>query len=45
MSKFKPGNFLDQIDIPKDLRDKFSKEDLPQVSAELRHLLSMSYPR
>ena len=39
MSKFKPGNFLDQIDIPKDLRDKFSKEDLPQVSAELRQFI------
>ncbi len=39
MSKFKPGNFLDQIDFPKDLRDKFSKEDLPQVSAELRQFI------
>ena len=39
MSKFKPGNFLDQIDVPKDLRDKFSMEDLPQVSAEVRQYI------
>ena len=39
MSKFKPGNFLDQIDVPKDLRDNFSIEDLPQVSAEVRQYI------
>ena len=39
MSKYKPGNFLDQIDVPKDLRDKFSMEDLPQVSAEVRQYI------
>jgi len=39
MSKYKPGNFLDQIDVPKDLRDKFSIEDLPQVSAEVRQYI------
>ena len=39
MSKFKPGTFLDQIDIPKDLRDKFCLEDLPQVSAEVRQYI------
>jgi 1-deoxy-D-xylulose-5-phosphate synthase len=39
MSKFKPGNFLDQIDVPKDLRDKFSVEDLPQVSKEVRQYI------
>ena len=39
MSKFNPGTFLDQIDIPKDLRDKFCLEDLPQVSAEVRQYI------
>ena len=39
MSKFKPGTFLDQIDVPKDLRDNFSIEDLPQVSAEVRQYI------
>ena len=39
MSKYKPGNFLDQIDVPKDLRDKFSIDDLPQVSAEVRQYI------
>ncbi|MAA58290.1 MAG: 1-deoxy-D-xylulose-5-phosphate synthase [Cryomorphaceae bacterium] len=39
MSKYKPGNFLDQIHVPKDLRDKFSMEDLPQVSAEVRQYI------
>ncbi len=39
MSKYKPGNFLDQIDVPKDLRDKFSIDDLPQISAEVRQYI------
>ena len=39
MSKYKPGNFLDQIDVPKDLRDKFSIDDLPQVSTEVRQYI------
>jgi 1-deoxy-D-xylulose-5-phosphate synthase len=39
MTQFKPGSFLDQIDIPQDLRDKFSLEDLPQVSAEVRQYI------
>jgi 1-deoxy-D-xylulose-5-phosphate synthase len=39
MTQFKPGSFLDQIDIPQDLRAKFSLEDLPQVSAEVRQYI------
>lgn len=39
MSEYKAGPFLDQIDIPKDLREKFSVDDLPQVSEELRQYI------
>lgn len=39
MSDFKAGTLLNQIEFPKDLRDKFSIEDLPQVSAELRQYI------
>jgi 1-deoxy-D-xylulose-5-phosphate synthase len=39
MSDFQAGPYLKQIDIPKDLRDKFSVEDLPQVSDELRQYI------
>jgi len=39
MTQFKPGSFLDQIDIPQDLRAKFSLKDLPQVSAEVRQYI------
>ncbi|TNE56084.1 MAG: 1-deoxy-D-xylulose-5-phosphate synthase [Bacteroidetes bacterium] len=36
MSKYQAGPFLDQIEFPKDLREKFNQEDLPQVADELR---------
>jgi 1-deoxy-D-xylulose-5-phosphate synthase len=39
MSKYKAGPFLEQIEIPKDLRDKFIIDDLPQVSDELRQYI------
>ena len=39
MSQFKAGNFLDQIEIPEDLRTKFSLKDLPQVSEEVRQYI------
>ncbi len=39
MSKYKAGPFLEQIEYPKDLRDKFSIDDLPQVSDELRQYI------
>ncbi len=38
-SPFKAGPFLSQIEYPKDLRDKFTIEDLPQVSDELRDFI------
>ena len=39
MSKYIPGPFLEKIDIPKDLREKFETEQLPQVSNELRQYI------
>jgi 1-deoxy-D-xylulose-5-phosphate synthase len=33
---YQAGPLLSQIDLPKDLRDKFKTEDLPQISTELR---------
>ena len=39
MSKIKIGQNLQQIDFPKDLREKFTIHDLPQISAELRNYL------
>ena len=36
MSTYQAGPFLSQIEIPSDLRHKFSVADLPQVSDELR---------
>lgn len=36
MNPYTPGQFLQQIDIPKDLRDKFTLEQLPEVSKDLR---------
>lgn len=38
-SPFKAGEFLSQIEIPKDLRDKFDVEQLPQVCDELRDFI------
>jgi 1-deoxy-D-xylulose-5-phosphate synthase len=39
MSKYQPGTLLEQIEIPSDLRSKFSVSDLPQVSKELRQYI------
>jgi 1-deoxy-D-xylulose-5-phosphate synthase len=39
MTPYKAGPFLEQIEFPKDLREKFSIEDLPQVSDELRQYI------
>jgi 1-deoxy-D-xylulose-5-phosphate synthase len=39
MTPYKAGPFLEQIVFPKDLREKFSIEDLPQVSDELRQYI------
>lgn len=36
---YKAGPYLEQIHIPKDLREKFTIEDLPQVSDELRQYI------
>jgi len=36
---YKPGPFLEQIEIPQDLRNKFSVDDLPQVSDEVRQYI------
>lgn len=39
MSMYKAGPFLEQIEVPSDLRAKFSIDDLPQVSDELRQYI------
>jgi len=39
MSDFKAGPFLEQIEFPQDLREKFKIEDLPQVSDEVRQYI------
>lgn len=39
MAEYKAGPFLEQIDFPQDLRDKFKVNDLPQVSEELRQYI------
>lgn len=39
MSKYQAGPFLEQIDLPQDLRDKFSIDQLPQVSNEVRQYI------
>jgi 1-deoxy-D-xylulose-5-phosphate synthase len=39
MSNYKAGPFLEQINVPSDLRNKFSVSDLPQVSKELRQYI------
>ncbi|HCQ30089.1 MAG TPA: 1-deoxy-D-xylulose-5-phosphate synthase [Flavobacteriales bacterium] len=36
---FKPGQLLEQIEYPRDLREKFSIDDLPQISNELREFI------
>lgn len=39
MQDFKPGPYLSQINYPADLRQKFSIEDLPGVSSDLRQYI------
>ena len=39
MNTFEAGPLLSQIQVPQDLRDKFSPEDLPQISNELRQFI------
>src|SRR5690606_38259724 len=36
---YEAGPYLKQIDVPKDLREKFTIEDLPQVSDEVRQYI------
>ena len=39
MGAYTPGPFLAQIEIPSDLRGKFTVDDLPQVADELRQYI------
>ena len=39
MAAYTPGPFLEQINVPKDLRDKFTLDDLPQLSDEVRQYI------
>lgn len=39
MQEFKPGPYLGQINLPADLRQKFTIEDLPNVSNDLRQYI------
>ena len=39
MENYQAGPFLDQINLPNDLREKFKIEDLPQVSDEVRQYI------
>ncbi len=39
MHNYTAGAFLSQIEIPQDLRDKFTTEQLPQVANELRQYI------
>lgn len=39
MNTFQPGPFLEKINVPADLREKFTLEDLPQVSEEVRQYI------
>ena len=39
MPNYKAGPFLEQIEFPKDLREKFTIDDLPQVSDEVRQYI------
>lgn len=39
MGVYTPGPFLEQIQLPEDLRSKFTLNDLPQVSDELRQYI------
>ncbi|MGB0915107.1 MAG: 1-deoxy-D-xylulose-5-phosphate synthase [Crocinitomicaceae bacterium] len=39
MAEYKTGPFLEQINLPEDLREKFGIDDLPQVSEEVRQYI------
>ena len=39
MSNYKVGDLLNKITIPKDLRDKISEDELPQLCEELRDFI------
>ncbi len=39
MQEIKAGDLLEQIEWPKDLRDKFNLDELPQISQELRDFI------
>ena len=39
MGNYKAGPFLEQIQLPEDLRSKFGLDDLPQISDELRQYI------
>lgn len=39
MAQYKAGPFLEQIQFPDDLRNKFKTEDLPQVADEVRQYI------
>ena len=39
MAEYKTGPFLEQINFPEDLREKFGIDDLPQVSEEVRQYI------
>lgn len=39
MEEIKAGKWLEQIELPADLREKFSVEDLPHVSQDLRQFI------
>lgn len=39
MAEYNTGPLLEQINLPKDLREKFSMEDLPLISDELRQYI------
>jgi 1-deoxy-D-xylulose-5-phosphate synthase len=39
MKKYQTGPFLSQIDLPADLREKFSHEDLPGVADDVRQYI------
>jgi 1-deoxy-D-xylulose-5-phosphate synthase len=39
MADYKTGKLLEQINIPKDLREKISEDDLPQLCDELREFI------
>ena len=39
MSTYQAGPLLSQIQFPRDMREKFTLEDLPQISADVRQYI------